>query len=132
MRTRDILSAHPNPSPHLDRIVALVDAAIACEQCCTACADACLAESGEMDLAACIRTDLDCADVCATTARMLSRQTQPSADVLRAQLEACKAACDACADECSQHADMHAHCRICMECCRTCSDACADLLGAMA
>lgn len=131
MRTRDILSAHPNPSAHLEQIVTLVDAAFACAQCCTSCADACLAESGDMDLSHCIRTDLDCADVCAATGRMLSRQTKPDAGILRAQVEACKIACDACAASCAEHADLHAHCRICAECCRTCSEACADLLAAM-
>ncbi len=132
MRTRDILSTHPNPSAHLDKIVALVNSAFACEQCCTACADACLAESGEMDLSHCIRTDLDCADICSATGRMFSRQTKPDSAVLRTQLEACKAACDACARSCAEHADKHAHCRVCMECCRECSKACADLLSAMA
>ncbi len=131
MRTHDILSTHPNPSAHLDRIVALVNSAFACEQCCTSCADACLAESGDMDMSRCIRTNLDCADACAATGRMLSRQTKPNAVILRAQLEACKIACDACSDECAQHADVHAHCRVCMECCRECSKACSDLLSAM-
>jgi hypothetical protein len=132
MRTRDILSAHPNPSAHLDQIVALINASLDCVQCCTACADACLAESGDMDLSHCIRTDLDCADVCATTARLFSRQTKPDTALLRAQLEACKVACDACARSCAEHAGMHEHCKVCAECCRTCSKACADLLSAMA
>ena len=131
MRTQDILSKHPNPSAQLDQIVALVNSAFACEQCCTACADACLDEDGDMDLRYCIRTNLDCADVCATTGRMLSRQTQPNARLLRSQLEACRVACDACADECEKHADMHDHCRVCMECCRECSQACQALLDAM-
>ena len=131
MRTQDILSKHPNPSAQLDQIVALVNSAFACEQCCTSCADACLDEDGDMDLRYCIRTNLDCADVCATTGRMFSRQTQPNAQLLRAQLEACRVACDACADECEKHADMHDHCRVCMECCRECSDACRALLDAM-
>jgi hypothetical protein len=131
MRTQDILSKHPNPSDQLDQIVALVNSAFACEQCCTSCADACLDEDGDMDLRYCIRTNLDCADVCATTGRALSRQTQPNARLLRAQLEACRIACDACADECAKHADMHEHCRVCMECCRECSEACQALLDAM-
>ena len=131
MRTRDMLSTHPAPSDSLDRLVALVDAAFACEQCCTACADACLGEDGAMDLTRCIRTNLDCADICATTGRVLSRQTAPTAGLLRAQLEACATACDACAAECETHADMHEHCRVCMECCRECAGACRALLDAM-
>ena len=131
MRAQDMLSKHPDPSDQLDKVVALVNSAFACEQCCTSCADACLAEDGDMDLTACIRTNLDCADVCATTGRVLSRQTRPNDAILRAQLQACVAACDACADECSKHADMHEHCRVCMECCRECADACRALLDAM-
>ena len=131
MRTQDMLSKHPDPSDLLDEVVALVNSAFACEQCCTSCADACLAEDSDMDLTACIRTNLDCADVCATTGRVLSRQTRPTDAILRAQLQACVAACDACADECEGHADMHEHCRVCMECCRECADACRALLDAM-
>jgi hypothetical protein len=126
-----MLSKHPNPSDHLDALVKAVNEAFACEGCCTSCADACLDETSDMDLRRCIRTNLDCADVCATTGRVLSRQTEPNASILRAQLQACIAACDVCADECSQHADMHEHCRVCMECCRECSKACQELLGAM-
>ena len=126
-----MLSKHPSPSKYLDQIVAAVDSAFACEQCCTSCADACLGENGDMDLTACIRTNLDCADICAATGRVLSRQTEPSPAVLRAQLQACIAACYACADGCSEHADHHEHCRVCMECCRECSKACQALLSAM-
>ena len=135
-----MLSKHPSPSEHLDKIVALVNSAFACEQCCTSCADACLGESGDMDLTKCIRTNLDCADICATTGRVLSRQTEPNPAILRAQLQACidetdvdcgGASCDACADGCSEHADHHEHCRVCMECCRECSKACQELLDAM-
>ena len=131
MRTQDILSTHPNPSDQLDQIVALVNSAFACEQCCTSCADACLGEDSDMDLTYCIRTNLDCADVCAVTGRAVSRMTEPNTQLLRAQLEACSVACDACADECEKHADMHDHCRVCMECCRECSKACQSLLDAM-
>lgn len=131
MRTHDILSRHPNPSALLEPIVAAVDSAFACEQCCTSCADACLGEDSDMDLAACIRLNLDCADVCATTGRMLSRQTEPDVRVLRAQLDACRTACGACADACERHADKHGHCRVCMECCRECSEACTALLDVL-
>ena len=57
------------------RLAATVDALIACSQACTACADACLSEQNVADLAKCIRGNLDCADVCSTTARVLSRHT---------------------------------------------------------
>jgi hypothetical protein len=129
MRTRELLTSHPRPSDHLEPLAACIDACFECAQCCTACADACLAE--QQDMRHCTRTDLDCADVCAVTGRVLSRQTEPSWVLLRAQLEACRTACRACAEACEQHAEQHAHCRICAECCRRCEQACGRLLAAM-
>jgi hypothetical protein len=83
------------------------------------------------ELIKCIRTNLDCADICAGTARVLSRHTGYDANISRAMLEACAAACKACGDECARHADIHEHCRICAEACRACEQACLDLLATM-
>ena len=80
----------------------------------------------------CIRLNLDCADVCTTTSRVVSRQTEYDANVTRAQLEACIAACKSCGDECEGHGEHMAHCRVCAESCRRCEQACRDLLAAMA
>lgn len=107
------------------------EACLECGQACAACADACLAEEMVADLRKCIRTDLDCATICAATADVLSRQTGYDANVTRAQVEACRTACRACADECEQHASMHEHCRVCAEACRRCEQALDALLGAM-
>jgi hypothetical protein len=57
---------------------------------------------------------LDCADVCATTARVLSRQTTSDGGTLRAVLEACATAC-----------------RVCAEACRRCERACQEMLTAL-
>jgi hypothetical protein len=81
------------------------------------------------DLRKCVRTNLDCADVCDATARVLSRHTGYDANISRALLEACIAACRACGDECEQHASMHEHCRVCAEACRACEAACRELLN---
>src|SRR3712207_6972397 len=48
------------------------------------------------ELRTCIRTNLDCADVCDTTGRVLSRHTGYDANLTRAVLQACAAACKAC------------------------------------
>ena len=113
------------------RLASTVDVLIACAQACTGCADACLAEKSVADLTRCIRTDLDCADVCETTARVLSRHTGYDAGVSRVVLEACATACKVCGDECASHAAMHAHCQVCAEMCRTCEQACRELLAVM-
>lgn len=114
-----------------DKLGACIEACIECAQACTACADACLSEEMVSELIKCIRTDLDCADICASTGNVLSRHTGYDANVTRAALESCRAACGACADECEKHADMHEHCRICADVCRRCEQACAQLLNAL-
>ncbi|GEL48853.1 hypothetical protein CHO01_39690 [Cellulomonas hominis] len=132
MKTSEMLDTYP-ATINLDRqlLAMVIDALVACSQACTACADACLSEEMVADLRKCIRSNLDCADSCATTARILSRHTAYDANLTRAHLEACIAACRACGDECEQHAGMHEHCRICAEACRDCETACGELLAAL-
>lgn len=108
-----------------------IEAVMDCGQACSACADACLSEEQVAQLARCIRLNLDCADLCDTTARVLSRQTEYDANVTRALVEACRQACKSCGDECEQHAQHHEHCRVCAEACRRCEQACDRLLSAM-
>lgn len=133
MNTQAMLQTHPRPT-NLDTAMLsrAIDAAFECAQVCTSCADACLAEDMVAELRHCIRTDLDCADICNTTGRVLSRQTEPDTSLLRAQLEACARACKSCGDECEQHAQMHEHCRVCSESCRRCEETCNQLLGSLA
>ena len=113
------------------RLASAIEALVACAQACTACADACLSEKSVADLTKCIRTDLDCADVCGSTARVLSRHTAYDATTSRAVLEACATVCRTCGDECGSHAAMHEHCRVCAEACRACERACRELLADM-
>jgi hypothetical protein len=108
-----------------------IDALIECAQACTADADADLSEQNVAELVTCIRLCLDCADVCAATARVTSRQTDYDAGVTRPLLEACAATCKRCGDECERHARMHEHCRMCAGACRRCERACQELLAAM-
>ena len=82
------------------------------------------------DLWSCLTIDLNCADICASTGSVLSRQTMFSAAISVAALEACRTACRLCADECEKHTDMHEHCRVCAEACRMCEQACDLLLNA--
>ncbi|SNS94827.1 hypothetical protein SAMN05421812_102472 [Asanoa hainanensis] len=130
--TLPMLETYPQ-AISLDRIqlAATIDILDDCAEACTACADACLSEPDVAELVRCIRTNLDCADVCATTARVLSRHTGYDATIGRAMLQACVIACSACAQECGLHAEMHEHCGICADACRACEQACRDLLAAM-
>jgi hypothetical protein len=111
-----------------------IEACFRCAEACTACADDCLSERGQVEsLVKCIRLNLDCADICDATGRVVSRQTEYDANVTRAQLQACIAACRSCAAECEIHAQHGMeHCRVCAEECRMCERACDDLLQAIA
>jgi hypothetical protein len=133
VKSTEMLKTYPGEM-NLDKelLARVIDSLAACSQACTACADACLSEEMVADLRKCIRTDLDCADICATTARVLSRHTGYDATITRAQLQACIAACRACGDECAGHAEMHEHCKVCAEACRACEEACRDLLVTIA
>lgn len=91
-----------------------------------------MSEEDVAALAKCIRANLDCADVCAATARVISRQTEDDANVARSVLEACIAACRSCGDECSCHAEHMPHCEICAQSYRQCEQSCRQVLGAMA
>ncbi len=130
MHVQEMLKTHPqkqqvDPSVLRECIEACFD----CAQTCTACADACLGEQQHLQmLVRCIRLNLDCADICETTGKLVSRQTEPDWAMIRAQLEACATACRSCGAECQRHADMHEHCRVCAEACRRCVQACERLL----
>lgn len=113
----------------------LADCITACADCataCTLCADDCLSEQNVAELVKCIRTDLDCADICATTGRVVSRQTEYDANITRSVLEACITACRSCGEECRRHGEHGMeHCRICADECDRCRRACEALLAAM-
>ena len=65
------------------------------------------------ELTRCIRTNLDCVDICAATGKILSRYAGSDTAIARSILEACRTACRACAEECERHASMHRHCKLC-------------------
>lgn len=111
-------------------LASAIDACMECSQACTACADACLSEDMVAELKKCIRTNLDCADICEITARMLSRHTEYDANMTRAQLQACIQACTSCADECSKHSQ-HEHCNVCAQASRRCQQACENLIKSL-
>lgn len=73
---KQMAGLHPAPPELFDpQLVACIEECLSCFQACAACADACLAEPDVSSLVKCIRTDLDCSDICATTAAVLTRRT---------------------------------------------------------
>jgi len=128
-----MLDAYPREF-NVDRplLVRCIEACADCSEACTQCADDCLSEHSVQELVKCIRLNLDCADMCATTGRVVSRQTEYDANVTGGVLQACIAACRSCGDECERHGDHGMeHCRVCAEECRRCEQACQDLLAAI-
>ena len=95
-----------------------------CAQACNNCATACLNEEDVQMLTSCIRLDVDCADICRTTAAFLERSSDNS-DVV---LSVCALICDNCGDECEKHSHMK-HCKICAEVCRQCAESCRQTEG---
>jgi uncharacterized membrane protein len=131
MDTREMLASFPLPIPlGIDEVAAVIDACLNCAQACTSCADADLLEQDVEDMRRCVALDVSCADLCETTARILSRPGQWDDFVVHRLLQACARLCDACADECARHAPHHRHCAICEKACRVCERACNELLQA--
>lgn len=129
---REMLESHPwQGDVNSEALARCIAECFECSQACSACADACLSEDAVAELRKCIRLNLDCADICDVTGRVLTRQTEYDAPTSKAQLEACREACSTCGEECDRHAGHHQHCRVCAEACRRCEQACSDLLGAM-
>ncbi len=127
----EMMRTHPLSRGGDERLARCVEECFACAQACTACADACLAEDDVASLRRCIATNLDCADVCEATGRLLSRRTAADATVTRSQLLACIEACRRCAEECEAHAGHHEHCRVCAQACRGCEEVCQEALAAV-
>jgi hypothetical protein len=128
---RQLLETHPRTlGIALDPLAACIDACFDCAQSCTACADADLGEPDVETMIACIALCHNCGDICISTGRVLTRQTEFVPELVRAALQSCLEACRLCGDECERHAEHHEHCRICQEVCRVCERACADALAA--
>jgi hypothetical protein len=130
MTVQEMLRTHPS-STTLDQatLARCIEECFGCLQACTACADACLGEQDVGELTRCIRLNLDCADVCESTGKILSRETAFDAGLAHAVVQACTDACGRCGDECERHAEHHEHCRVCADACRRCEQACEDVFS---
>lgn len=71
MQAREMISSHPEVRGRTnDALIRAIEEMLNCGQVCTSCADACLAEERVAQLRQCIRLNLDCADLCVTTAQL--------------------------------------------------------------
>lgn len=130
MHTSKMIDTNPaEPVLGKQQLTACIEACFDCAQACGACTDACVGEPDVAMLRRCIRLDQDCADICITTGRILSRLHQPDPRIIGRQLHSCLLVCELCAEECAKHP--HEHCRVCAEACRACAKACQDAIAAL-
>jgi hypothetical protein len=120
-------SAHDNV--HVKSLTRCIEMCLQCAASCTACADECLDEPDIAELRHCIRLNLDCADVCALLARLLSRRGDPELSTLRACLEAATGICSAAALESAKHGEELEHCKLNADICLACSRECDAALS---
>lgn len=97
---------------------ALIQQLLACATACENCAASCLDEHDVTPMAHCIELDRDCAELCYTAARLLTRDSEFAHELLAL----CEKACRHCAEECSKHE--HEHCKKCAKECTQCAEAC--------
>jgi hypothetical protein len=110
-------------------LTAAIDALEDCEKASNACAMA-MVDGGGM--AAEVHQALDCADVCDSTERVLSRGPAPDARVVAAVVGAAIVACEASAAACGAHAEHHTHCRLHSGSARACAGALRALQDTLA
>lgn len=112
-------SHHHSGHPHSDLINTLMECALACEKCMSAC----LEEKDVSMMAHCIELNRDCGEICFLGARLIIRDSEIS----HKYLMLCEEACRLCAEECSLHD--HEHCKTCAMACRSCEQACHEHHG---
>lgn len=100
----------------------LTSALSECISTCNYCAEQCLTQEDANKMKECILTDLDCADYCTMMVKIINRDSEFVADLIRPGIRVIKA----CRDECKKHPSEH--CRICAESCETALDACEVFL----
>jgi hypothetical protein len=102
---------------HSALIKTLLDCALTCEMCATAC----LSEKDVSMMTECIRLDRDCADICKQAATLLQRDSK----IGHQFLVLCEEICRMCGEECKKHSRIE-HCRKCSEMCLQCAEACHE------
>lgn len=115
----------------LQEVVRFLEDRFACAQACTECARVCARRAGLVDLDApgdrqpVRRKGVLCAEVCDATCRLLAEQVTQSEDVMRVQVEWCRAVCL----ETAHVFDRSPGSEEDAEACRACAHACTEFLA---
>lgn len=120
---------NPRGEPHnLTHVSAEMQRCIAacleCQQVCLETVTHCLEKGGKHAAPDQVRTLLDCAEICQTSANFMSRGSEHHAETCGV----CATICDACAESCEKMAD-DAQMKRCAEVCRRCADECEKMAG---
>ena len=102
----------------------LIESLENCVTACNHCASSCLREDNVEAMTGCIALDLDCADICNTTLKLLARN---GGNINIRMIEICRDTCAECAEECEKHG--HEHCQQCARACRRCEEHCRNYLN---
>lgn len=94
-----------------------------CHNICVETAQHCLGMGGEHASAEHIRTLLDCAQICATSADFMQRGSNLHAKTCGV----CADACERCAEDCERLASDDDLMRRCAETCRRCAESCRQM-----
>lgn len=103
-----------------------------CAKVCAECQVACdknfhhcftLVEGGKKEHAKAMHLSIDCAELCATAARLTARHS----DLAVPACEACAKACDACAAECDKFGSMP-EMKACADSCKRCAASCREMV----
>lgn len=101
-----------------------IDACLECQQVCLETVMHCLDKGGKHAAPDHVRTLMDCAEICQTSANFMSRGSQHHAETCGV----CATVCDACAGSCDAMADDEEMKR-CAEVCRSCAEECRKMAG---
>jgi hypothetical protein len=121
-RADDPHAGHVHLSPEMEKCLAACrDCSSECGKCfvhCTA-----MVASGKKDHLTTLKTCVDCGDICALAAKLISR----GGALVDPMCEGCAKACDACGAACAKFPD-DSHMKACAKSCADCAKACREML----
>lgn len=116
------MTDHTHPHDADSEMARCIDACHDCHWICLATVNHCLALGGRHAGREHVKTMLDCAEICATSAGFMSRGSEMHAAVCGVCAEICRR----CAESCERMGD-DAQMQRCAEACRRCAEMCAHM-----
>jgi hypothetical protein len=108
-----------------DQMQRCIDLCLNCHRICVETVSHCLSMAGRHTEARHIRVLLDCAQICATSADFMLRESEFHARTCGV----CAELCTACADSCQEVGPHDINMQRCIQACRKCADACRRMAG---